>query len=45
MNQEEKKQLKENKQVDHLNQTKIQEVRKNVYHVARNIVVEEKASN
>ena len=39
MNQEEKRQMKENKEIDTLNQNKIQEVRKNVYHVARNIVV------
>lgn len=45
MNQEEKKQERENRELDHQNQARIQEVRKNVYQVARDIVVEEKLSN
>lgn len=45
MNQEEKKQLKENKELDSHNQSRIMEVKKNVYQVARNMVVEEKVSN
>lgn len=40
MNQEEKKQVKENMHLNAEAQTKLQEVKKNIYHVAKNLVTE-----
>lgn len=45
MNKEEKKQVKENIELNRENQNKIVEVKKNIFHVAKNIVIEEKYGN
>lgn len=45
MNKEEKKQIKENIQLSSHNQSKIVEVKKNIFSVAKTIVTEEKFNN
>ena len=45
MNKEEKRQVKENIELNNENQNKIIEVKKNIFNVARNIVIEEKFNN
>ena len=45
MNKQEKKQVKENIELNRENQNKIVEVKKNIFHVAKNIVIEEKYGN
>lgn len=45
MNKEEKRQVKENIELNNENQNKIIEVKKNIFNVAKNIVIEEKFNN
>lgn len=45
MNKEEKRQLKENLDLTTHNQERIAEVKRNIYSVAKNIVIEEKLTN
>ena len=45
MNKEEQKQVKENIELGGQNQNRLTEVKKNVFHVAKNIVIEEKITN
>ena len=45
MNQEEKKQVKENLQLNAEAQARLQEVKKNIYHVAKNLVTEDNHAN
>lgn len=45
MNKEQKKQIKENIQLSSQHQSKIVEVKKNIFSVAKTIVIEEKLNN
>ena len=45
MNKEEQRQVKENIELSGQHQQKLTEVKKNVFHVAKNIVIEEKVTN